>query len=44
MASGEEVYRESQERLHKTLSAYLIVKAWKLKVDCIVLQNEMGQA
>lgn len=40
MASGEEVYRESQERLHKTLGAYLIVKAWQLKVDCLVLQRD----
>lgn len=40
MASGEEVYREAQERLHKTLGAYLIIKAWQLKVDCLVLQRE----
>ena len=40
MASGEEVYRESQERLHKTLGAFLIVKAWQLKVDCLVLQRK----
>lgn len=39
MASAEEVYRESQKRLHKTLGAYLLVKAWSLKVDGIALQR-----
>ena len=39
MASAEEVYRESQKRLHKTLGAYLIIKAWELGVDCIAIQR-----
>ena len=40
MASAEEVYRESQKRLHKTLGSYLLVKAWEMGVDCIAIQRE----
>lgn len=39
MASAEEVYRESQKRLHKTLGAFLIVKSWEIGVDCIAIQR-----
>ncbi|TAA43597.1 hypothetical protein [Corallincola spongiicola] len=37
MATTEEVYRESQARLHKVLGSYLLVKAWDLKVDCVAI-------
>ena len=40
MATTEDVYRESQERLHKTLGAYLLVKAWELKVDGVIIQRD----
>jgi hypothetical protein len=39
MASAEEVYREAQERLHRTLGAFLIVKAWEIGVDCIAIKR-----
>lgn len=39
MAAADEVYRESQARLHKTLGAYLLVKAWEIGVDCVVINR-----
>jgi len=40
MASAEEIYRESQARLHRILGAYLSLEAWKNGVDCVVLERK----
>ncbi|WP_368165533.1 hypothetical protein [Aeromonas sp. R6-2] len=40
MASAEDVYRETQARLHRVLGAYLSLLAWKEGVDCVVIERE----
>ncbi|HHQ4788055.1 hypothetical protein ACSZND_15835 [Aeromonas hydrophila] len=40
MASAEEVYRETQARLHRILGAYLSLLAWKEGVDCVVIERD----
>ena len=40
MASAEDIYRESQARLHRILGAYLSLEAWKNGVDCVVLERK----
>ncbi|EOV6284663.1 hypothetical protein ACOQ0N_004598 [Vibrio parahaemolyticus] len=39
MASSDEVYRETQARLHRVLGAYLAMSAWKKGADCVILQR-----
>lgn len=39
MASGDEIYRESQARLHRVLGAYLAILTCKKRLDCIVLER-----
>ena len=40
MASSEEVYRETQMRLHRVLGAYLAMKTWKNGMDCVILERD----
>jgi len=40
VASSEEVYRETQLRLHRVLGAYLAMKSWKNGIDCVILERD----
>lgn len=37
MTIAENVYRESQARLHKILGTYLLVKAWESGTDAVAI-------